>query len=504
AFRAPSPAELPELGPTDVSQDPLDRLRHARGQALPDLVRLRTGTVARLPDAVARPRAADEIEALLAAASEAGVRVVPWGGGTSVTGGVTPPPGDAPVLTLDLERLAGLHALDEVSGLATFGAGTLGPALEAALADAYGGRGATLGHFPQSFELSTLGGWIAAASSGQESLGNGRVADLVAGVSAVAPAGRIEIPPLPPSAGGPDLRRLWVGSEGRFGVIHRAAVRVRPRPETLRVEAVLMRGFEPALDGVRRLVREGVPLALLRLSDEPETQVAMTVGLAKSRFGALARGWLALRGVAHDAALLLLGAAGDEAEVEETLERARSVLRPLAPVWLGASPGRTWQRDRFRHPYLRDALLDDGVSTETLETAAPWSRLVPVADAVRAALRAGRADDEHELPVLCHLSHAYLDGASLYFTYFWRTPADADAAVERWADLKRRASDAIAAVGAATSHHHGVGSYHAPWLEAEIGAGGLRTLDAVARAHDPRGVLSPHVLLDPVDRLGAQ
>ncbi|HEY6003716.1 MAG TPA: FAD-binding oxidoreductase, partial [Anaeromyxobacter sp.] len=264
----PPPRPLPRLA-APASADPLDRLRHARGQGFPDLLRLCAGRVAAAPDAVVRPGDEDETAAVLAACAAAGVTVVPFGGGTSVTGGVNAPEDDRPAVALDLERLAGLDGLDERSGLATFGAGTTGPALEAALAE----RRFTLGHFPQSFELSTLGGWIATRSSGQESLGYGAVADLVAGVALVAPGGRLDLPAMPGTAAGPDLRALVLGSEGRLGVITRATVRVRERRPPLRVTGTLVPSWEAGLDAARGVVRSAVGLALLRLSDEAETEV---------------------------------------------------------------------------------------------------------------------------------------------------------------------------------------------------------------------------------------
>ncbi len=493
---APAPAELPELG-CGVSRAVLDRFAHSRGRGFPDLVRLRSGTVARLPDAVATPAGETELEALLAVGESHGLKLIPWGGGTSVTGGVNPPPGPAPVITVDLRHLKGLEDLDPTSGLATFGAGTLGPAIEAALAR----EGFTLGHYPQSWELSTLGGWIATRSAGQESLGYGRIESLIAGLDLSAPAGRLHIPALPASAAGPDLRQLVLGSEGRFGIITRAVVRVRPRPERRRVEAILMPDWDSGAEAARELVQGGVPLALLRLSDAPETQVAMMVGLAASAWANLLRGWLRVRGIGERACLMLLGAAGSHESVAAAFEDARAQLRPHRAVSLGAGPGNRWLADRFRHPYLRDGLLDAGYATETLETAAPWSRLDAVYQAVGAALRTAAGDGERPSPVLCHLSHPYRDGASLYFTFFFRCPRDPDQAIHRWARIKRRATDAIAEAGGTLSHHHGVGSWHAPWYRQEAGDGGWRALRRVAEELDPNGVLNPHVLLDPTDRL---
>jgi len=501
----PVPIALPDLG-VPTSRSVLDRVAHARGQGLPDLLRMRSGTVPALPDAVVRPESSAALERALRAAAAAGTRVIPWGGGTSVTGGVTVMPGDAPVVTFDLEHLSGLESLDETSGLATFGAGTAGPALEAALAE----RGFTLGHFPQSFELSTLGGWIATRASGQESLGYGSIQDLVAGLDLVAPAGRLDLPALPASAAGPDLRQLVLGSEGRLGVIRRATVRVRRRPSVLRATGALLPSWEAGIAAARALTRERVPLTLLRLSDEQETEVALRVGLGGARWlRPLLRGYLRLRGIRSGGGgwgcLLLLGAAGTgggaERTVEAALERAGTIVRRHDGVALGERPGRTWLRDRFRHPYLRDALLDRGIATDTLETAAPWSRLPVLAEAVRRALTEALAAEGERVAVLCHVSHPYPDGSSLYFTLFFRCPPDPDAAVERWAELKRAATTALVAAGGTVSHHHGVGTVHAPWLEREVGADGLRLLHAAAETLDPGGILNSHVLLDPRDRL---
>jgi alkyldihydroxyacetonephosphate synthase len=496
SIAVPDPRPAPRI-PAPSSHDPLDRLVHARGQGLPDLLRLRAGRIPAAPDAVVRPGDDGEVAAALEACARAGARVVPWGGGTSVTGGVNAPAGDAPVVALDLERLAGLEGIDPLSGLATFGAGTFGPALEDALA----ARGLTLGHFPQSFERSTLGGWIVTRSSGQESLGYGDVADMVAGLSVVAPAGRLDLPAFPSTAAGPDLRALVLGSEGRLGVVTRATVRVRARPEPPRVVAALLPSWEAGLDAARTVLRDGVPLGMLRLSDDTETQVALTLGLQGHPVrGAAARLWLRVRGVSGASCLLLLGAAPGRAG-SRALEAASASVRAHRGVGLGERPGRRWVRDRFRHPYLRDALLDAGIATDTVETAAPWSRLAALSAAVRAAIAGALAAEGERGAVLCHVSHAYLDGASLYFTFFFRCPADLDHALARWAGVKRAASGAIHAAGGTLSHHHGVGSWHAPWLAPEIGADGVRTLSAAAAALDPDGVMNPRALLDPADRL---
>ena len=497
----PALRPLPRL-PAAVSTDPLDRLANSRGQGLPDLLWLRGGAAPALPDAVVRA-AESEIAGVLAACAQANVRVIPRGGGTSVTGGVNVLAGERPAVVLDLSPLAGLHALDGESGLATFGAGTLGPRVEAEL----GAYGFTLGHLPQSWELSTLGGWVVTRSAGQESLGFGRIDDLVAGVELVAPGlddgapRRLSLPAQPGSAAGPDLRRLVLGSEGRLGVVTRVTVRVREAPARREVGAWLLPEWDAGLTAAREIVQDGVPLSMLRLSDEVETATALLVGLGHGGAGAAAiRRYLSWRGVAAGC-LLLAGAAGSDRERRRAFAAAAPHLRRHGGVSLGHSPGRRWLADRFRHPYLRDGLLDAGFATETLETAAPWSQVAPLRRRMIDALERSLAPDDEQVVVLCHLSHPYLDGASLYFTCFFRVPPDPAAAVARWATFKRAANAELVARGVTISHHHGVGSWHAPWLEHEVGEDGLRMLAAAAAALDPAGILNPHVLLDPVDRL---
>ncbi len=479
--------------------DRIDRLGHARGQGLVDVLRLRTGRVPALPDAVVRPADADEVATVLAACAQSGIRVIPWGGGTSVTGGVNVVAGDPPVISLDLGRMAGVHDLDEVSGLATVGPGTPGPRLEAELAT----RGLTLGHFPQSWELATVGGWVATRSSGQESLGYGRIEDMVAGLELVAPRDRLVLDARPASAAGPDLRQLVMGSEGRLGVITEVTFRVRPRPAEVGVEAALLPDLGHGLEAARELTRSDLSLTMLRLSDAPETQVAMAVGLASSRFAGLARGWLRLRGLGDDACLLLVGSAGDPFDVGDALAAARSIVRAHSGMSLGRGPGAHWTRDRFRHPYLRESLLDLGYATDTFETATVWSRAADVRERIVAAISSALDAGGERVAVLCHVSHPYRDGTSLYFTFFIRCADDPDATVERWARVKRAANRALVASGATLSHHHGIGQWHAPDYPDEVGRTGRDLVAAAARRMDPDGILNPHVLLDPTERLEA-
>lgn len=492
----PPSRTLPAL-PGEVRSDFRDRLFHARGQGLIDIIRVRSGTVPALPDGVIRPSDSDEVAGILEACKGTGVHVVPWGGGTSVTGGVNTPLGDQPVLSVDLERMTGLTAFDPTSGLAVLGPGTTGPQVECALAE----HGFTLGHFPQSWELATVGGWAATRSSGQESMGYGRIEDMVAGMEVVAPAGRLRLPALPGSAAGPDLRQLVMGSEGRLGIITEATLRTREQPEATVVQAYLAPDLDRGLNSIRMLMWSGLKLSMLRLSDPPETEVAMAIGLASSPFASLAQRYLRLRGIKDQGCLILVGATGSNPEVAEALEGARSILSAHHAVSLGRGPGRHWQQDRFRHPYLREALMDHGWATDTLETAVPWSLAERCRTEVRQALQNALLDEGEQTAVLCHVSHPYIDGTSLYFTFFFRNASEPEATIQRWARLKRAASGALVDSGATISHHHGVGIWHAPWLQHETGTLGLELLKDASRRLDPDGLLNPNVLLDPTDRL---
>jgi alkyldihydroxyacetonephosphate synthase len=464
------------------------RVRRARGQSLPDLVALRSGEGLAFPDGVARPRSEAEVRELLDYARRCGAALVPYGGGTSVTGGVNPPEGERPVLTVDLGRLNTMTAFDPQSRLATFGAGVRGLDLEAALR----ARGHTLGHFPQSFEYSTLGGWVATRSSGQQSLGYGRIEDLFAGGRLLTPEGALHLQPFPASAAGPDLRHLVLGSEGRLGIFTEATVRTRPLPEAERFYGLFFPGPEAALAAARELAQSGPSaLSMLRLSDPAETgaNLALAGGLPVR----LLERFLELRGVAEGRCLMLLGLSGASGAVRRARRAATRVARGYGAVGAGGAPGRSWQANRFRTPYLRDALWEAGYAVDTVETATTWKAVERTARALMEALRGALGGEP--VHAFSHLSHVYPSGSSIYATFVFRRSAEAGETLERWRRLKAGASEAILGEGATISHHHGVGAYHAPYLREEKGAAGVRALESLARGLDPEGRMNPGKLL---------
>jgi alkyldihydroxyacetonephosphate synthase len=485
--RIPPARPLPDLPATTLT-DPGSRLRGACGCGFPDVVRLRTGALEALPDAVCLPENTGQVLAVLQSASAAELGLVLRGGGTSVVGGVTVRPSSRPTVVVALDRLRGLASLDSVSLLATFRAGTLGPEVEAALAP----RGLRLGHEPQSFEFSSVGGWVATRSAGQRSTGIGKIDDLVAGLEVATPGGVWHLPAQPASAAGPELRRLIIGSEGRLGVITEATLRVRPLPECRDGVAVLVPGWSAGMEVCRELLQRGPVPEVVRLSDPDETSfgVALT---ELPRLASHARNAIfGLRRFRHGC-LLLLEWAGSLQEVTFARQTAASVWRNESGLALGRTGWRRWLEERFRYPYVRDALLSEGWGVDTLETAVRWSALAALHGAVREAMTQGAQKAGFRTVVLCHLSHAYRDGASLYFTFLW--PLRRGSEIAQWRAIKDAASEAIIANGGTITHHHGVGTMHAPYLAREVGATGIAALETLAGALDPHGVLNPGVLL---------
>lgn len=483
------PSRLPRLALVD--REPETRARHARGQSLPDWIAMRSGHPGAIPDGVAHPATRDDVRSLLGFAARAGARLIPYGGGTSVVGHVNPAGGDAPVLTVSMARINGLLHFDETSQLATFGAGAAGPDLEAQLR----ARGFTLGHFPQSFEYSTIGGWVATRSSGQQSLGYGRIERLFAGGMLEAPAGTLELPPFPASAAGPDLREIVLGSEGRLGIITEATVRISPFPERERFYAVFLPTFDDSVATVRELVQGRVPLSMLRLSTAVETETTLRLAGHERLIQALER-VLAMRGAGPEKCMLLLGFSGRRSLVTAARKDAIAIAGIHRGVRVGgAVVGKQWQRSRFRVPYLRNSLWEAGYAVDTLETATRWSQLPKLVQAIESALETALAPLGERVHVFTHLSHFYTDGASLYTTYLFRIAADPDETLHRWQALKGAASRAIVAHGATISHHHGVGLDNAPYLAAEKGDLGMQVLRDLCARFDPAGMMNPGKLV---------
>lgn len=479
------------VGADAVLVEPAARRRRAAGMSYRDLLALRAGSSASAPDAVVLPSSPEQVAAALAWCSTGGVPVVPFGGGTSVVGGVTRvgPPG----IVLALDRMADLISIDEVSGTARVGAGMPLALLERALCL----RGFTLGHFPQSFERATIGGVAATRSAGQASTGYGRSEDIIEQVQVATPRGLWTAGHLPTSAAGPDLLHLVLGSEGAFGVITEVTVRIRRQPTWSAYEGLMLPSFEAGVTAFRAMAQDGLSATVMRLSDRHETVTSMASGPAGVA-GAMLDRYLSLRGVS-DGCLAILGWEGRSAPAMRARRRASwRLLREAGAVRLGSRAGAAWQRSRFTGPRLRDSLLDQGYLVETFETATTWSGLPELhgvcVDGVRSALR----ESGGQPYVMAHVSHVYETGASVYVTVVDRAGTNP---AGRWMHAKAAVMQAIVSAGGTITHHHAVGRDHAPWLVDEVGEIGLGVVEAVRRHLDPARVLNAG-LWDEVHRSG--
>ena len=466
------------------------RARHARGQSFPDLIATRSGRDLAFPDGVAFPQNTDDVRDLMRYATHAGAVIIPYGGGTSVAGHVNPPATLRPVLTISLERMNQLLHHDDASQLATFQAGVTGADLEAALR----ARGHTLGHFPQSFEYSTLGGWVATRSSGQQSLRYGRIEELFAGGTVVTPSGDLKLAPFPASAAGPDLRHVILGSEGRAGILTEAVVRVSRLPDVERFEAAFFPDWASGTATVRSLAQARVPLSMLRLSTPNETTTNLILAGHRAAVRALET-YLSVRGVRNGRCMLVFGVTGTRADAKFASARAGAIIAQHGGVRVGPKLGAAWHKGRFRTPYLRNSLWEAGYGVDTLETATTWDRVDATLEAVESALRGALAGEGERVHVFTHLSHVYRSGSSLYTTFVFRLASTPDETLRRWQLLKHAASTAIVRTGATISHQHGVGRDHAPYLASEKGALGMRVLRSALSPLDPTGSLNPGALL---------
>jgi alkyldihydroxyacetonephosphate synthase len=473
-----------------VSTDAEQRLRASFGQSLGDWLRLRFGRLGRVTDGVAWPESNDELRELLAWAGQIGAVVIPCGGATSVVGHLTPPEGERPVLTLMLGRLRRLLALDPLAQLATFQAGVTGPDLEAQLR----AQGWTLGHYPQSFEYATLGGWVVTRSSGQQSARYGRIEATFAGGRLETPTGPLVIPPFPASAAGPDLREWVLGSEGRLGVLTEATVRVQRLPEREDFIGVFLPSWAAGEAAARELAQARLGLSMLRLANPTETVTTLALAGHANAIAWLER-LLRWRGCGEGKVLLMVGLTGGAAQVRAMRSQAATILRRHGGVSTGTLLGRKWAANRFRGVYLRNALWERGYAVDTMETAVDWPRVGSTMAAMEQAGSAALAAFGERCHAYTHLSHVYAQGSSVYTTFVFRIGADFDSAWARWTALKRSVSEAVVRSGGTISHQHGVGKDHAAYLAAEKGARGLQGLRALVDHFDPHGVMASGNLL---------
>jgi alkyldihydroxyacetonephosphate synthase len=484
----------PLLAPHQIRTDDEDRLAHAYGRSYRDLVRIRSGSVDSAPDLVVYPETHEDVVTVVDVCQKQGAALIPFGGGTNVVGAVEHRGCEAHVrVTLDLRRMNRLISVDRASMTAEIEAGAFGPQIEEALAQ----HGLALGHHPDSFVYSTLGGWIATRSAGSHSNAYGKIEDMLVAVRVVTPTGVLETRAYPAASHGPDWNRLIGGSEGALGVITSATLKVHPTPEYEEYRMLLFPSFERGLQAMHECVSEGFMPTVARLSDEMETELIFA---AKHP----ARGWrrwtergvrraLALKGYVSPAAVVL-GFEGPALRTRPVRDAALKICRRLGAFDLGRRPGEAWKRSRYDVPYLRDYMMDYALLADAFETATVWSHVPALyRDSRRAILDAFLRETGHDGYLGCHISHLYNTGACLYFTVGVQaregaTPPEMN---EQYTAIKASASEAFVRNGGTLSHHHGVGYEHEPWMDRDHSEPALRGFDQLKDALDPKGIMSP-------------
>jgi alkyldihydroxyacetonephosphate synthase len=481
------------LRPEQITVDPLERLLHTYGKSFPDLFRIRNAVIRRAPDAVVFPDSHAQVEALMQLAQRRDVCLIPFGGGTNIVGGINPEVDEPrPMLTLSLRNMSRLISIDKESRTATIQAGALGPKLEADLAQ----LGHSLGHFPDSFEYSTLGGWLATRSAGMQSDEYGRIEDMVVSIKMATPAGTIVTKAVPASSVGPDLNRVMIGSEGILGVITEATMRVHKTPAVKDYRGFLFRTFADGVRSIQECLDHGFAPSMIRLQDSGESELAFNMKApAQGLEGWLqdrVKSWLRSRGYAEPC-ILIAGFEGEEHSVARTRRGALRIIKRHGGFALGRSVGNTWSKDKFNIPYLRDYIMDYSCMADVAETSTLWSNILPLYNGTVAALKARFRQEDGTGYIGCHISHTYPTGACLYFTFAARQPRGKE--LEHYYDYKHLITDTIISLGGTLSHHHAVGIEHRPWVAQELSPAGLLALRALKTSLDPKHTLNPGKLL---------
>ncbi len=489
------------LGNENVVRDDLDRVVHTYGKGLRDLVLIRAHQLPRVPDVVVYPADEDQVRAVVDAVVAADAVLIAFGGGSNISGSLTPPEHEErPIVSLDLGRLDRVLEIDEGSGLARIQAGVLGPSMEEQL----GAQGWTTGHQPDSFTHSTLGGWVATRSSGMQSDRFGDIADITRGLRVVQPGKVVALRPLPSTSTGPSVREMMLGSEGRLGVITEVWVQVHRLPERREIQAFLFPDWDAGLAAMHALSKSDLSPSVTRVSDAAETRFSLaTQKESKGVSGLVSKGLfevLRRRGWDLDQACLsFIGFEGGNSYVRSQKLGVTRLVGRHGGIPLGKKPGTLYDQKKFDTPYIRDFLLDHGALGDVSETAAPWSKLNEVYTGGVAAIRKAYAELGLRGWVMCHLSHSYHSGACLYFTFAFPPHADSthDQTLAQYDAVKCAVQQSFMDNGATLSHHHGVGTDHAPWLEADISPAGTDVLVALLRGVDPGRNLNPGTLIPP-------
>ena len=486
------------VGDHQVTTDDLDRVVHTYGKGMRDLVWVRAGHLPRVPDVIVYPATQAEVQAVVDLVVEHDAVLIPFGGGSNISGSLTPPADEQrQVVSLDMGRMNRVLEIDEGSGLARIQAGGLGPDIEAQLNP----RGWTMGHQPDSFNHSTLGGWIATRSSGMQSDKYGDIADITRGMTVVQPGKVLVLRPLPSTSTGPSVREMILGSEGRLGVITEAWVNVHRLPKNREVIAYLFPNWAAGLGAMRDISVSDASPSITRVSDANETAFSLATRKEStslsSKLGPLVFDLLAKRGWdLEKVCISYIGYEGGAAKVRADKSVVGKVIADHGGIRLGKGPGELYDQKKFDTPYIRDFLLDRGAVGDVSETAAPWEKLGDVYHGAITAVRRAFTEIGVKGYVMCHISHSYHSGACLYFTFGFPPNPDGDF-LTQYDVVKTAIQQSFIDNGGTLSHHHGVGTDHAPWMEQDISVAGVDMQVGLLRSVDPSRNLNPGTLLPP-------
>lgn len=474
--------------------DKKERLLHSYGKSFPDLFNVRRGIIKNAPDLVCLPDSHEEVEKIIALAHACNVCVIPFGGGTNIVGGINPlDASKRMIVSLDMRKMNRLLHVDKYSQTATIEAGALGPKLEEDLQKV----GYSLGHYPDSFEYSTLGGWLATRSAGMQSDAYGKIEHMVVSLKLVTPSGTIETRTVPASSAGPDLNQLVVGSEGILGVITEATMRVHRTPAVKDYRGYLFKSFEDGVAAIHECIDQGFYPSMIRLQDSWETELAMNMKSPKKGLEALVQKVVKKhlkRSGYTSPCIMVVGFEGDEKAIASTRKESLKILVKHGGFNLGKGIGKTWSKDKFNVPYLRDYVMDHSSMADVAETSATWSNVLPLYhNSIKAMKDKFQADGLSGGYIGCHISHTYKTGACLYFTY--ATPQDPGRELEQYYSYKGLITETFLKSGGTLSHHHAIGIEHLPWMDKEVSPVGLQALKAVKTSLDPKGICNPGKLL---------
>lgn len=480
------------LKPNQLSFDNYQRILHAYGKSLRDLWRIRNGIIDSAPDCVCYPESEGEVQALIAAAHEHNVIVIPFGGGSNIAGCLEARDNQKRmVVSLDMQRMNQVIEVNHHSMIARIQAGAMGPELEAQLNT----KGMTLGHFPDSFEYSSLGGWIATRSAGMKSDKYGKIEDMVISLRVVTPSGTISTRTVPKASNGIDVNHVCIGSEGILGVITEVTMQIHPLPEYNIFYGYLFPDFESGIAALYECTLQNCLPAMTRLNDAEKTALSFAYKSKSSWLKQLLTQGMLLylkkikKFDLDKACVLLVGFEGNKKNFYRQRKEVHAIYKRFGGFNLGKGPGRSFEKGKYDFPYLRDFVMDYGVTADVSETSTVWSNLVPLYAKTRTAILNAIAETGSKPWCTCHISHSYRTGASLYFTFAFKQQPGTE--LQQYLHVKHAAENAFMQHGGTLSHHHAVGYEHMPWIEEELSAVGVKAIQGIKNMLDPKGIMNP-------------